>query len=201
MRLFVLLALLLGLASPVMAADLAISVRDTHGMAVANAVVMVYPASGSGPARVGGPYRMAQHNIQFDPFVLIVPVGATVGFPNLDPVRHHVYSFSKAHPFELKLYGKDETRSVTFDRPGVIAVGCNIHDQMIGFIRVVDTPFAVKTDAGGNAVVHGLPGGSATVKVWHPFLKGQDLSIPWKGAGSLNATLDLRPPPGHAHGY
>ena len=201
MRLLALLAVLLGLSSQTMAADLSVTVKDAHGMGVRDAVVMVYPASGTPPVRVGGPYRMAQHNIQFDPFLLIVPVGATVGFPNLDTVRHHVYSFSKPKPFELKLYGKDETRSITFDKPGVVAVGCNIHDGMAGFIRVVDTPFAVKTDANGLAVIRGLPAGGATVKVWHPYIKGADLVQRVGGLGALSVNIDLRPPPGHAHGY
>jgi plastocyanin len=201
MRLLVFIALLLGLSGQAVAADLSVTVRDSHNMAVKDAVVMVYPASGAPQARVAGPYRMAQRNIQFDPFVLVVPVGATVGFPNLDPVRHHVYSFSKPKPFELKLYGKDETRSITFDKPGVIALGCNIHDQMMAFIRVVDTPFAVKTDASGLAVIHGLPAGGETVKVWHPFMKGNDFVRTLSGPAALSVNLDLRPPPGHAHGY
>jgi plastocyanin len=201
MRLLVVIAALLGLSSPALAADLSVTVRDAHNMAVRDAVVMVYPAAGAPAPRIAGPYRMAQHNIQFDPFLLVVPVGATVGFPNLDTVRHHVYSFSKPKPFELKLYGQDESRSVTFDKPGVIAVGCNIHDQMIGFIRVVDTPFAVKTDANGVAVIRGLPAGAATAKIWHPFMKGADVSRPVTAGGALSVTLDLRPPPSHAHGY
>ena len=65
-----------------------------------------------------------------------MPVGATVSFPNRDKVRHHVYSFSAAKKFDLKLYGRDETRSVVFDKPGVVALGCNIHDVMSGFIVV-----------------------------------------------------------------
>ncbi len=207
MRLLVLILLLLSFGPQAYAADLAVTVRDTHGMAVKDAVVMLYPASGTPPVRVAGPYRMAQHNIQFEPFVLVVPVGATVSFPNLDNVRHHVYSFSKPHPFELKLYGHDETRTIVFDKPGVIALGCNIHDQMIGFVRVVDTPFAVKTDGNGVAVLRGAPGGKATVKVWHPYLKGAGNEIasaavlPGSGTGAVTITIDLRPPPGHAHGY
>ena len=106
---------------------------------------------------------MQQHNIAFDPHVLIVPVGSTVGFPNLDKVRHHVYSFSKVKKFDLKLYGRDETRSVVFDKAGVVALGCNIHDSMSGFIIVVDTPYAMKTDANGRVVIANVPAGSATV--------------------------------------
>jgi hypothetical protein len=153
------------------AADLVVSVRSPQGKPVADAVVSI-PAPHSGPIRFAWPYRMAQRNMQFDPFVLVVPVGAQVAFPNLDSVRHHVYSFSPAHPFELKLYGRDETRLVRFDKPGVIAVGCNIHDSMVGFILVVETPYAAKTDAAGQAVIRGAPAGPVSLRVWHPYLRG-----------------------------
>jgi hypothetical protein len=86
--------------------------------------------------------------------------------PELDKVRHHVYPFSKAKKFELKLYGHDETRSITFDTPGLVAIGCNIHDTMSGYIHVVDTPYAAKTDASGRAVTEGVPEGGATLALW-----------------------------------
>src|SRR5450631_1210691 len=133
MKLLATLVLLLAAPLRAVAGDVVIDVRTPQGKPVANAVVTV-AAPHTGPIRFAWPYRMAQHNMQFDPFVLIVPAGAEVAFPNLDSVRHHVYSFSPAHPFELKLYGRDETRLVRFDKPGVIAVGCNIHDSMVGFI-------------------------------------------------------------------
>jgi len=116
-------------------------------------------------------------------------------------VRHHVYSFSAAKPFELKLYGRDETRKVRFDKPGVVAVGCNIHDSMVGFIRVVDTPYAGKSDAAGRVVVRDLPAGPATVTIWHPYAKAprgeivRQIVTPASGAARLSATLDLRAPP------
>ena len=147
------------------------SVRTPHGGPVADAVVSV-DAPYSGPIKFAWPYRMAQQNIRFDPFVLVVPVGADVAFPNLDKVRHHVYSFSPAKTFELKLYGHDETRVVHFDKPGIVQLGCNIHDSMIAFIVVVDTPYAAKTDAQGMAVIHGVPAGAQPVKVWRPYHEG-----------------------------
>ena len=103
------------------AGDLNLTVRDTAGKPVRDAVISVYPAAGlpAGPIRFPWPYVMAQQNIQFDPAVLVVPVGAEVAFPNRDKVRHHVYSFSPVKKFELKLYGNDETRSVVFDKAGV----------------------------------------------------------------------------------
>src|SRR5947209_5415692 len=115
--LFCLIAVALA-ATAAQAGDLSFVLKTGKGQPVRDAVVTLYPASGtpSGPVRFDWPYRMAQHNLEFDPFVLIVPQGAAVSFPNLDSVRHQVYSFSPSHPFELKLYGRAETRTVRFDK-------------------------------------------------------------------------------------
>ena len=146
------------------AATADITVRGADGRPLPDAVVMIKSAKApGGPIRFAWPMVMAQQNITFVPHVLIVPVGATVSFPNRDRVRHHVYSVSKAKKFDIKLYGRDETRSETFDKPGVIALGCNIHDTMSGFIVVVDTPFAAQTDAQGHVHFAGVPEGAATV--------------------------------------
>ena len=76
-----------------------------------------------------------------------------MSFPNLDPTKHHVYSFSPAKRFELKLFAKDQSRTVHFDKPGVVALGCNIHDQMSAFIVVTDSAWTARTNAQGMAVV------------------------------------------------
>jgi len=200
MRLFAALIAAVMLPSFAWAGDLAVSVRTLAGKPVADAVVMLRPQGGvpKGPIRFAWPYRMAQQKMQFAPFVLLVPVGAEVSFPNLDLVLHHVYSFSPAKTFELKLYGHDETRRVRFDKPGVVAVGCNIHDSMAGFIRVVDTPYAAKTDAAGEAVIRGVPEGPVQATLWHPYLKAPRNELVQNvaaGAARLNFTADLRAPP------
>ena len=189
-------------ATSASAGDLTVQVRTADGAPVADAVVMVYPSAGGAalPVQYDQPLVMAQQNLHFDPFVLVVPVGATVAFPNRDKVRHHVYSFSPAHPFELKLYGKDETRSVRFDKAGVVALGCNIHDSMIAFIRVVDTRYAAKTNAAGVAVVHDLPAGAASVHLWRPYLKAPNnelaRGISVSGAGASETfTVEVHAPP------
>ena len=202
------LALLL-FASPASAADLSVSVTAPGGKPIRDAVVTVHVASARQDARstLPPPYRMVQKDLQFDPLVLAIPVGADVAFPNLDPVRHHVYSFSAPHPFELKLYGRDQTRSVRFDKPGIIAVGCNIHDQMVAFIDVVDTPYAAKTNAAGEAVIHGVPGGRATLRIWHPYARApqnrveRPIVVPADGAAREAAVLDVRVPVMHHHAY
>ena len=171
---FALIAALV-LCSPAFAGDLTVSVRDSAGRPVQDAVVTVHPAAGvpRGPIRFAWPLRMAQQDIQFQPYVLVVPVGGTVSFPNLDRVRHQVYSFSRGNRFELQLYGRDETRTHTFTAAGVAALGCNIHDQMLAYIKVVDTPWAAKTPAGGDVTLRAIPAGAATLRVWHPRLSGR----------------------------
>ncbi|MDB5712196.1 MAG: hypothetical protein JWL96_4266 [Sphingomonas bacterium] len=154
------------------AATVSVDVRGADGKPLAGAVVIVdTPHKPAGPLRISGPYVMAQEKISFQPHVLIVPVGASVSFPNHDAVRHHVYSFSTPKKFELKLYGRDESRSVVFDKPGLVALGCNIHDVMSGFIWVVDTPFAAQSDAGGHVAIANVPPGGATLRLWHPSIR------------------------------
>ena len=187
-------------AAPAVAGDVSVEVRDQTGKPVRDAVVMIRPAGGvppGTPMKVSWPMVMAQQNTQFTPYVLIVPLGSTVSFPNKDKVRHHVYSFSAPKKFELKLYGRDETRSITFDKPGAVSLGCNIHDGMIAFIFVSDTPFAAKSNPQGVAVVQDAPGGAATLLVWHPDLKARapiSRSLAVAGATQrTSATIELRP--------
>jgi plastocyanin len=179
MRLFLALLVTLSYTAPAVAGDLTVSVRDAAGRPVRDAVVTIHPASGAprGPIRFSWASRVAQQDIQFQPYVLIAPVGGTVAFPNLDRVRHHVYSFSRGARFELELYGRDETRSHTFTTAGVAALGCNIHDEMLAYIKVVDTPWAMKTDSTGDAIVRDVPAGGATLRVWHPRLAGRGNEI------------------------
>ena len=155
------------------AADLVVTVRTAQGRPVQDAVVMI-AARPTGPIRFAWPYRMAQHNMQFDPFVLVVPVGAEVAFPNLDNVRHHVYSFSPAKRFELPLYAGVPSQPVMFDRPGIVVLGCNIHDWMVGYVYVSDSPYFAKTGKDGKALLTDLPPRAYVVRVWHPQLEGSE---------------------------
>lgn len=194
----------LTLCSPALAGDLSVIVRNAAGHPVKDAVVTLRPAGGSAPAapiKFTWPYSVAQQNISFNPFVLIVPAGSNVTFPNKDNVRHHVYSFSPTKKFELKLYGRDESRSVVFDKPGVVALGCNIHDQMIAYVVVVDTAYAAKTGADGVALIRNAPAGNAAMTVWQPYMKTarnqvvKTIAVPAAG-GRQELKVDLRPAPG-----
>lgn len=188
---------------PAAAGELTVDVKSAAGLPVSDAVISFRPAAGAAvsPTRLNGPFRMEQNDVHFDPFILIVPVGSEVSFPNMDKVRHHVYSFSAAKRFEIKLYGRDETRRVTFDKAGVVALGCNIHDKMIGFVVVVDTPYAVKVGRTGQATLTNLPPGGGALTVWQPFMRGRDnqvtqqIVIPAQGAAHAALTVALRDPP------
>jgi plastocyanin len=199
MKRLALLILLALLPCRALAGEAVVSVRTSDGKPLANAVVTI-AAPHSGPIHFPWAYTVAQQNLQFDPFVLIVPVGADVAFPNHDKVRHHVYSFSPAKTFELKLYGRDETRVVRFDKPGIVPLGCNIHDSMVAFIVVVDTPYAALTDGAGQAVIHGAPPGAQSVRVWHPYLRAPgnalsvSLAIPQEGVARAQVTGPLWAP-------
>jgi hypothetical protein len=109
--------------------------------------------------------------MQFHPFLTIVPVGSDVSFPNFDNTKHHVYSFSPAKKFELKLFAKDQSRTVHFDKAGVVALGCNIHDQMSAFIVVTDSAWTARTNAQGIAAFSDAPNAPGRVTVWHPYLR------------------------------
>ncbi|HYD25869.1 MAG TPA: methylamine utilization protein [Croceibacterium sp.] len=188
-------------AATAQAADLTVTVRDSSGRPVADAVVIV-----DAPGRAPAPTRVTinQRDMQFVPSVVVVPVGSTITFGNLDPFRHHVYSFSPPRKFELKLFGQGQTRPVQFDRPGLVAIGCNIHDSMQAFVHVVDTPFASKTDAAGRVTIRGLPGGSHKVRVWHALLRAPANQVTLTADPSrstLPVTVRLRRPAPMHHDY
>src|SRR5215218_5436704 len=162
---------LAGVASPLAAAPLTVRVVDASDRPVRDAVVTFYPA------------------------------GADVSFPNLDPTKHHVYSFSQAKKFELKLFAKDQSRTVHFDKPGVIALGCNIHDQMSAFIVVTDSAWTARTNAQGIASFADAPNAPARLSIFHPYLRapgGQQQQGVAASQRSVSFQIRLRPPPAMA---
>jgi hypothetical protein len=120
--------------------------------------------------------ELEQIDKEFVPKVKPVFVGSTVAFPNHDSVRHHVYSFSPAKRFELPLYAGVPAQPVLFDKAGVVVLGCNIHDWMIGYIYVSESPWFAKTGADGKALLADLPARAYTVRVWHPQLAADEES-------------------------
>ena len=199
--------ILLGFAAPAAAGELVVEVVTANGAPVRDAVVSLYPGGRPAPFGPSRPtYRIAQRDMQFSPFVLIVPVGGEVAFPNYDSFRHHVYSFSPAKRFELKLYAREQNRSVRFDKAGVVPIGCNIHDAMTAFVKVSDTALAAKTDAAGKAGFASAPAGATIARIWHPHLRApaNQIELRWtvpKGAHRQRVTVALRPPPRLAPTY
>ena len=106
---------------------------------------------------------------RFAPRVSVVRTGTSVAFPNSDHIRHQVYSFSETKPFTLKLYAGSPKTDVVFDKPGLVILGCNIHDTMVAFVGVVDSPYFAKIPATGTSTLD-LPPGRYRVRVWHPSL-------------------------------
>lgn len=178
-------------------ASMQVQVVDERGMPVRDAVVELDPKGGWRGAAIRFPGRaaMAQKNVAFTPGTLVVAKGGSVAFPNLDTVRHSVYSFSKAARFEIDLYGRDQSRSQAFPIAGTVALGCNIHDQMRGYIRVVDTPFAGKTDQNGIVRLTGMAAGQYQLTVWHPRARtpgGELVRALAVGAGAANQKIALK---------
>ncbi len=149
--------------------EIVAQVTDSRGKPVVDAVVVAVPADAN--TRTVGRSRevvVDQVGKEFVPRVMAIFVGTTVRFPNHDDVRHHVYSFSPAKRFELPLYSGVPAQPVVFDKPGVVVLGCNIHDWMIGYIYVSESPYFAKTANDGNAVISDLPPRAYVVRVWHP---------------------------------
>jgi plastocyanin len=176
------------------AASLGVTVTDAGGKPVASAVVTFDPDAGGDAPDKGGTYVMAQKGIKFAPYVLAVPLGATVDFPNQDRVNHHVYSFSPVQPFQFPLYGPGKKRSLRFDHPGTVALACNIHDSMSAYIRVVDAPYFATTDEHGRATLD-IPAGAGTLRVWQPQLDAPEHSVSRKinmSAGPAQQTFGVK---------
>ena len=152
------------------AGELSVTVKASGGGGVAGALVVAEPAQAAPRAAATQHAVMDQRNLQFVPEVLVVRTGALVDFPNSDQVRHQVYSFSGAKNFQLPLYAGRTQPPVAFDKPGLVTLGCNIHDNMIGFIYVSDTPWFGRTDADGTLRIRDLPAGEYVLRVWHPLI-------------------------------
>lgn len=177
------------------AGDLIVNVLDAKGDPVENAVVYVESENKTSLAQASA--IIEQRGKQFNPLVSVVQTGTDITFPNFDSVRHHVYSFSPAKTFELKLYSGVPTNPIKFNKAGTIVLGCNIHDYMLAFIQVVDTPYFAKTNLLGKAVLKDLPNGNYTLKAWHyAFSKEKDIvekPINIKASQLVTMTLDLKP--------
>ena len=145
--------------------------REEKGQPVPDAVASLVAADGPAPALAppDAPAEIVQKDQDFHPLVTAIVVGTRVAFPNRDNVQHHVYSVSKAKRFEIPLYIGD-SKAILFDKPGIVTLGCNIHDWMVAYVDVLATPYFATTGADGTGTIGGLPPGKYRLEIWHPRL-------------------------------
>ncbi len=176
---------------------LEVAVVDAAGRPVADAAIFAVPSSGAAPEARGRTAQIEQVDREFLPYVSVIQVGTSVSFPNRDPILHHVYSFSPAKNFEIKLYSGKSPQEVTFDKPGVVVLGCNIHDWMVAYVAVVPTPHFARSEAGGPVRLRDLPAGTYELHAWHPLQRASlpPQSVTVAAAGTTEATVrfDLHP--------
>ena len=158
------------------AATLVIHVQSPDGRALAGVVVTARPLED--PARHAAAQRavMDQVNRAFEPDLLVIPVGSTIEFPNSDAVSHQIYSFSPAKRFQLPLYRGKPYPPVLFDQPGIVTLGCNIHDEMLAYVLVTDAPYFGRTDTSG-AWSADVTRGHYRVVIWPPRLRDADADL------------------------
>jgi plastocyanin len=161
---------LFGVCHSACASPLVVTVQQRDGKPLAGAVLTADPQGLHLPPPVPMSAIVDQVDLGFVPDVIVVPAGSSISFPNSDAVSHQVYSFSNPHRFQLPLYRGKPYPPVVFDQPGVITLGCNIHDNMVAYIIVTAAPFFGRTDAHGGWNVANLPSGRYRVQLWHPRL-------------------------------
>jgi plastocyanin len=200
MRRLLITCILAGFFSPAAHAvdTVKVVVRTTlDGKPVADAVVSAVPLDHAQPAVAPGTgIQIEQKDQEFRPYVTAIQVGSTVNFPNHDTVQHHIYSLSKPKRFEIPLYKSGASEAVVFDQPGIITIGCNIHDWMLAYIVVLPTPFFTQTDATGAAALPPLPPGRYRLEIWHPRATApvvQEIVSAPDQAPVLEFSVDLKP--------
>lgn len=171
-------------------AELAVTVTGHDGNPVRYAVVSL--AGDSAQASSSEPLAIIdQSGKQFAPWVLAATAGEDIAFSNHDDIAHHVYSFSPAKRFSFRLQSGEKHAPIRFDEPGIVVLGCNIHDWMVGYVHVSDAAFTAATDASGKAVFTGVPAGDWNVMLWHPGLE-KEISRRVTLAAAQTLTIDLR---------
>ena len=191
---------------PACAASLSLVVLKKDGTPLPGAVVTAEPQAQSLPPPVPVSAILDQVDLRFVPDIVVIPLGSAVSFPNKDAVSHQVYSFSPARRFQLPLYRGKPYPPVLFDQPGIVTLGCNIHDNMLAFIVVTDAPFFGRTDASGKWRVPQASEGAYRIKLWHPLMREpavmleRVVQVTTDGSDvTVKLEQPLRPPPLKAH--
>ena len=162
--------------------------RPLRSDEAADAVVYFRPATPVPVILPDAPFVLTTERKTFVPRVLPIPVGASVRFPNNDPILHNVFSTAKEASFDLGLYGRSDGENYRFNQPGVIRVYCNVHHAMVAHVLVMDTPFFTKPDAQGRFRLVGVPTGPGELLVWH------ERAQLWRQALSVDADVELKVP-------
>ena len=174
-------------------ADVAVSVTSAKGAPVADVVLVLESVGGATPRRhEKQTARMEQRDRHFKPELLVVETGTLVDFPNNDSVSHQVYSFSTPRRFQLSLYRGSAHPPIAFDTPGLVVLGCNIHDEMVGYILVTDSPYHGQTDAHGAARIAAVPAGMYRIRAWGPRIADPPASLEQRVEVSDGAAVAVR---------
>ena len=191
-----LMVLLMSAAQPGAAADWTIVVEDAYSRALPEAALYLTGGPGRG-SRAAGSAEVQQRNRKFEPGITVVQTGTAMTFPNRDTIRHSVYSFSRAKSFQLKMFPGKTAEPIVFDQPGIVTVGCNIHDEMAAWILVVDTPLVGKADSKGRFVFRDLKPGTYQLFAWYPGLdaasRQQTIVVDAAQPGEVRVHLDVMP--------
>ncbi|MCJ7555580.1 MAG: methylamine utilization protein [Gammaproteobacteria bacterium] len=172
------------LGGAVNAAPLQVTVLDRDNQPVPDVAVYLQPTGAARSVALPGTTAiMDQIDTRFVPSLLVVQSGTSVEFPNTDTVAHHVYSFSHPNDFKLPLYKGNAHPPVSLESSGIVILGCNVHDNMLGYIVVVDTPLFSKTDKHGTANFDVSPGAVTTVSIWSPRFRD--------GPEALNKAMEV----------
>ncbi|SNS83804.1 Plastocyanin [Noviherbaspirillum humi] len=191
------LALTLACCAAAQAGTLEAMVTGAGG-GVEDAAVVLEPLAAASGARhaAARAVNIEQRGREFLPHVSVVRTGTPIDFPNNDSVKHHVYSFSPAKVFEIKLYAGKPNQPVVFDKPGEIVIGCNIHDWMEAHVLVTDSPYFAKSAAGGRAAIANVPAGRYRLQLWHPRqtarIAAREVVI-GDGVTRVSLALDVKP--------
>jgi plastocyanin len=190
--------LALVLSAPASAATLTVTVVDGRGRVMRDAVVTLIPnEQGRMPdaaSALSGTKIVDQRNEAFLPLVTVLPVGGSIVFSNSDDTMHHVYSFAPVKQFEFVLNSGEKSGEVRFDRAGIAAIGCNIHDRMISYVYVTDSPWTVLTGPDGIARFE-VPPGAYRTSLWHPEMApGRQVPATSLVIGTAPATATMTMP-------
>ncbi|MDO8863307.1 methylamine utilization protein [Haliea sp. E1-2-M8] len=181
---------LLGSVPLVVAETLSVQLTGSDGKPVPFAVLTL-PGVESAPAPPLQGASVDQRERRFLPHVSAISPGTEVNFPNSDDTRHHVYSFSEGNSFELKLFRANDAPPVAFNNPGIVTLGCNIHDSMKAYLYVSTDATAVVSDARGRATLSWDGAQPATVlQVWHPQLDAA-MAVPLAAPPGATLAVDL----------